>query len=86
MPETVKRSFVLTSKQADFLEKDAKHWDITVSELVRRIIDEYRAEQLANRAKGRYQTDAEVAGEWDKKHAHEPLEVRIIKSKRDKEK
>lgn len=37
-----KRSITLTSKQVDFLEKEAARIGITVSDLIRRIIDERR--------------------------------------------
>jgi hypothetical protein len=37
-----RRSIVLTVKQQIFLEKEADRLGITVSDLIRRIIDEYR--------------------------------------------
>ncbi len=37
-----KRSVVLTRMQANFLEKEARRLGITVSDLLRRIVDEYR--------------------------------------------
>ncbi len=38
----LKRSITLTAKQASFLEKEAEQIGITVSDLIRRIIDDYR--------------------------------------------
>jgi hypothetical protein len=37
-----KRSIVLTAKQHLFLEKEAKRLGITISDLIRRIIDKHR--------------------------------------------
>jgi hypothetical protein len=42
MLKTVTRSFTLTRSQADFLKKEAARREIMVSDLLRRIIDEYR--------------------------------------------
>ena len=42
MADTRKRSFVLSLKQLSYLEKEAKRLGITASDLLRRIIDEYR--------------------------------------------
>jgi hypothetical protein len=42
MAETVKRSLVLSRKQSVFLQKEAERLGITVSDLIRRILDEYR--------------------------------------------
>jgi hypothetical protein len=42
MLKTVTRSFTLTRSQAEFLQKEAARREITVSDLLRRIIDEYR--------------------------------------------
>lgn len=42
MLKTVTRSFTLTRSQIDFLKKEAARRELTVSDLLRRIIDEYR--------------------------------------------
>jgi hypothetical protein len=42
MLKTVTRSFTLTRSQADFLKTEAARMEITVSDLLRRIIDQYR--------------------------------------------
>lgn len=42
MAETEKRSIILSRKQASFLKREAGRIGITVSDLIRRIIDEYR--------------------------------------------
>jgi hypothetical protein len=42
MPMTRRRSFILSRKQAEFLEEEATRIGITVSDLLRRIIDEHR--------------------------------------------
>jgi hypothetical protein len=39
---SIKQSVVFTTPQRAFLEKEAKRLGISVSDLVRRIIDEYR--------------------------------------------
>ena len=36
------RSIVFTAPQYDFLEREAARLDVTISELIRRIIDEFR--------------------------------------------
>jgi hypothetical protein len=41
MAAKIKRSVILTAKQCFFLKKEAAHLEITVSDLIRRIIDEW---------------------------------------------
>jgi hypothetical protein len=42
MKETRTRSITLNAKQVAFLEKEAARLGVTVSDLIRRIIDQYR--------------------------------------------
>jgi hypothetical protein len=71
MVETRKRSIILSEKQLAFLEKEAALFGITVSDLIRRIIDERRPRIVADthfywpkRADG---TNMEM-GEWNDKY------------------
>jgi hypothetical protein len=42
MSDTARRSVALTKPQLSFLHKEAKRLGITVSDLIRRIIDQFR--------------------------------------------
>ncbi len=52
-PNKVKRLYSLTPSQEDFLVKEAKRLDLSHSEFLRRIIDDYRSESLSYRRIGR---------------------------------
>jgi hypothetical protein len=45
MKNTKQRSIVFTASQFAFLEKEAARLEITVADLVRRIIDQYREQR-----------------------------------------
>jgi hypothetical protein len=45
MTDTKRRSIVFTAVQFAFLEQEAARLGITVSDLIRRIIDQYREER-----------------------------------------
>jgi hypothetical protein len=42
MATTVRQSITLTGPQADFLKAEAERLGITVSDMIRRIVDQYR--------------------------------------------
>lgn len=45
MATTVRQSVTLTKPQRDVLDKEAKRLGITISDLIRRIVDEWREQR-----------------------------------------